>query len=94
MKSLEDPIRVGDWTFDHGAYDRDADVLYLSIGEPRPAVGEETPEGHVLRYDEKGEVCGLTLIDAGRLFKTDGRIDVTVPHRERVELRDSDLQPA
>lgn len=49
--------------FDHVLYDADADVAYLSIGEPRRAVGEQTPEGHVLLYDEEtGEFCGLTLI--------------------------------
>jgi uncharacterized protein YuzE len=44
-------------------YDEEADVLYLSIGEPRPAVGVDIGEGVVVRYDEIGrEVVGLTLI--------------------------------
>ena len=44
-------------------YDGDADVLYLSIGEPQPAVGVDIGEGVVLRYDEANrEVVGLTLI--------------------------------
>jgi len=44
-------------------YDEDADVLYLSIGEPRPALGVDIGEGAVLRYDEVNrEVVGLTLI--------------------------------
>ena len=44
-------------------YDQDADVLYLSVGEPRPAVGVDIGEGVVLRYDEdRKEVVGLTLI--------------------------------
>ena len=44
-------------------YDEDADVLYLSIGEPQPAVGVDIGEGAVLRYDEKqNKVVGLTLI--------------------------------
>jgi uncharacterized protein YuzE len=44
-------------------YDDDADVLYLSVGEPRPVVGVDIGYGVVLRYDEKtqGVVC-LTLI--------------------------------
>lgn len=45
------------------AYDREADVLYLSVGEPRPAVGVDIGEGLVLRYDEaRKEVAGLTVI--------------------------------
>lgn len=56
-------ITLGPWTFDHVSYDAEADVVYLSIGEPRRALGEETPEGHVALFEEEtGEFCGLTLI--------------------------------
>ncbi|WP_035994646.1 DUF2283 domain-containing protein [Leptolyngbya sp. KIOST-1] len=44
-------------------YDDEADVLYLSVGEPRPAVGIDIGDGVVLRYDEDTqEVVGLTVI--------------------------------
>ena len=44
-------------------YDEDADVLYLSVGEPRPAVGIDVGDGLVLRFDEtRREVAGLTVI--------------------------------
>ncbi len=44
-------------------YDNEADVLYLSVGEPRPAVGVDIGDGVVLRYDEDiQEVVGLTVI--------------------------------
>jgi uncharacterized protein YuzE len=44
-------------------YDEDADVLYLSVGEPRPALGIDVGDGVVVRYDEaKREIVGLTLI--------------------------------
>ena len=44
-------------------YDEEADVLYLSVGEPRPAVGMDIGEGIIIRYDEaRREVVGLTLI--------------------------------
>ncbi len=43
-------------------YDEDADVLYLSIGEPKPAVGVDIGEGIVVRYDEtENQIVGLTL---------------------------------
>jgi uncharacterized protein YuzE len=46
-----------------GRDDGFADVLYLSIGEPRPAVGVDVGEGVIVRYDEsKKEVVGLTVI--------------------------------
>lgn len=44
-------------------YDEEADVLYISIGEPRKALGVDIGEGAVVRYIEAtGEVVGLTLI--------------------------------
>ncbi len=44
-------------------YDEEADVLYLSMGEPRPAVGIDIGEGLILRYDENHqEIVGLTII--------------------------------
>jgi len=32
-------------------YDEEADVLYLSVGNPRPALGMDIGEGLILRYD-------------------------------------------
>lgn len=44
-------------------YDEEADVLYLSIGEPRPALGVDIGEGVVLRFDERRrEVVGITMM--------------------------------
>jgi hypothetical protein len=46
-----------------GEYDEEADVLYLSVGDPRPAVGIDIGDGLVRRYDEtKQELVGLTVI--------------------------------
>lgn len=65
VRILEKPAAI---TWD---YDEYADVLYLSIGEPQPAVGIDIGEGVVLRYDEtRKEVVGLTLIGLrARLLK-------------------------
>ncbi|MDB9529305.1 DUF2283 domain-containing protein [Oscillatoria sp. CS-180] len=44
-------------------YDDEADVLYLSVGTPRPAISVDIGDGVVLRYDEATqEVIGLTVI--------------------------------
>lgn len=44
-------------------YDEEADVLYISIGEPSKAVGVDIGEGAIIRYSEETkEVLGLTLI--------------------------------
>jgi uncharacterized protein YuzE len=78
--------RIGEWEFDHSKYDPEADILYLSIGGPREGYGEETPEGHILRFDESGEFYGVTIVDAQRLMQTEGQVVVTLPKPERITL--------
>ncbi len=44
-------------------YDKEADVLYISIGKPREALGIDIGDGNIVRYSEKsGEIVGLTLL--------------------------------
>ena len=44
-------------------YDEEADVLYISIGEPSKALGIDIGEGVIVRYaEDKEEVVGLTII--------------------------------
>ncbi len=44
-------------------YDDEADVLYISIGEPRWAEGIDIGEGTIVRLDPKSkEIVGLTLL--------------------------------
>lgn len=75
-------ITIGTITFDHVEYDADGDVLYLSVGEPREAADSYgTPEGHNVRYDDHGEVIGLTLVNSKWLLERDGELQVTFPNR-------------
>ena len=60
-------------------------TLYLHIGHPRAAAdSEQTPEGHVLRFDAAGKVIGLTIISAKWLLERDGELIVTLPEQVRV----------
>ena len=44
-------------------YDAEADVLYISVGAPRPALGVDIGDGLVVRFDEaRREVAGLTIV--------------------------------
>ncbi len=44
-------------------YDQEADVLYMSVGDPQPALGIDIGEGLVLRYSEtQSAIVGLTVI--------------------------------
>lgn len=86
-------IRIGQLVFDHADYDADGDVLYLHVGAPQPGEGEETPEGHVVRFAPGTQhIVGLTIINARHLLERDGRLFVTVP--EIVEASAADLAPA
>jgi uncharacterized protein YuzE len=79
-------ITIGHTTFDRVSYDREADVLYLHVGDPRTAVEfDATPEGYALRYDASGRLVGLTIVNAKRLLDGHGRIDITIPERVRVD---------
>ncbi len=50
-------------------YDREADVLYLSIGEPRRAVSREIGDDVLLRVDpETNAVVGLTIMNLSSRF--------------------------
>jgi uncharacterized protein YuzE len=86
-------IHIGPLVFDHADYDAEGDVLYLHVGEPIEAEGEETPEGHVLRYEPgTRRVVGLTVVNARWLLDRDARLTVTVP--ETVEASADELAPA
>lgn len=51
-------------------YDGEADVLYISFGPPRPAVGIDIGEGTVLRFDEKErKIVGITIIEVSQRVK-------------------------
>ncbi len=60
MEAIKIPKKEENLNWD---YDEEADVLYISIGEPQKALGVDIGEGEVVRYIEAtGEVVGLTLI--------------------------------
>jgi hypothetical protein len=86
-------VHIGPLVFDHADYDPEGDVLYLHIGEPVDAEGEETPEGHVVRFEPGTQrVVGLTVINARSVIDRDGRLIVTIP--ETVEASADELAPA
>jgi uncharacterized protein YuzE len=73
-------ITIAGISFDHHYYDARGDVLYLNVGEPRPASrGLETPDGHAIHYDESGAVIGLTLLNVRHALERDGGLTLTLP---------------
>jgi uncharacterized protein YuzE len=52
------------------SYDGAGDVLYLSIGEPRPAITRGDKNGLLIRSDpQTREVIGLTILDYEARFR-------------------------
>ena len=87
-------ITIGTLTFDRANYDAENDVLYLHLGEPQPGEGEETPEGHVLRYEPgTSQVIGLTVVGARETLERDGRLSITVPETIETTAEDSGTRP-
>jgi hypothetical protein len=86
-------IRIGNVAFDHADYDAENDVLYLHAGDPQDAEGEETPEGHVLRYAPGTQrIVGLTVLGIQHILDRDGELCVTIP--KSVTASADDLAPA
>lgn len=91
MKQVD--IRIGPVVFHHADYDAESDVLYLPVGEPKEAVGEETPEGHVLRFEPGTQrILGLTVLGVQAILDRDGELRITIP--ESVKASADDLAPA
>jgi len=68
-------ITIGPLSFDHADYDADNDVLYLHVGAPQAAEGEETPEGHVVRYAPgTSRIVGLTVLGARGVWSATGAL--------------------
>lgn len=86
-------IKIGPVTFDHADHDAENDVLYLHVGDPQTAEGEETPEGHVLRHAPGTQrIVGLTILGVQRILDHDGELLVTVP--KPIKVCAEDLAPA
>jgi uncharacterized protein YuzE len=92
-------VRVGNHEFDDVFFDSERDVLYMHKGKPIPARETiPTSEGHAVMFDGRGEIIGITVVNARWLAERDGRITVTIPETAsrpgRLETSASDLAPA
>lgn len=84
-------VTIAGVEFDRVTYDREADVLYLWVGEPRrPAYDDASPEGHYLQFDADGSLIAVTIVNARRIYEAEGEIPITLPEHRVVaaDLRD------
>ncbi|HEV3012390.1 MAG TPA: DUF2283 domain-containing protein [Actinomycetota bacterium] len=60
--------------------------LYLHAGDPAIAVEfGESPEGHALRYDARGRLVGVTIVNARWLLEQGEQVTITLPQPIRVD---------
>ena len=51
-------------------FDREGDILYLSLGKPRPAIAKEMGDDIIVRVDPKTQkVVGCTILNLTKRFK-------------------------
>ena len=82
-------------TFDQVAYDDDADVLYLHVGDPSTATDfAESAEGHAIRLGASGRVVGLTLLRPRYHLEKGDPITVTVQASARFQIDPSVVHAA
>ncbi len=62
------------------SYDTEADVAYLSFGEPKPSVTEELDDYVLVRRDPKTrEIKGVTITNFSHYFKARKEMRVEIP---------------
>ena len=65
--------------FDSIVYDERADVLYLTVGEPKePATRDATEQGHLVSYDKDGKVTAIALVNAKWLVDHEGGVRLPI----------------
>jgi uncharacterized protein YuzE len=81
-------ITIAGVTFEYHDYDRRGDTLFLAVDGPSKALAAtayETPEGHVVEYDEAGATIAVELLNVRRALERDGEIKLTCPQEHHVE---------
>jgi len=62
------------------SYDKDADVFYLSFGEPKASVTEELDDYVLVRRDPKTrDVTGITIANLTDYFAKKGKMRLEIP---------------
>ncbi len=54
----------------HFNYDEEADVMYISFGEPLPCESKEMGNGILHRYTLENELNGITIINYSKRIHT------------------------
>ena len=62
------------------SYDKEADVFYLSFGEPKQSVTEELDDNVLVRRDPKtGDLTGITITNLKDYFEKKREMKLEIP---------------
>jgi hypothetical protein len=62
-------------------------VLYAAIGHPRRGARERTPEAHYLRFDDRGRLSGIILMNPREQLEREGAVYLSLPEGDRVRVQ-------
>ncbi len=66
-------------------YDPKADALYIKLNDETIQRSDELGKGVIIDYDEKGELVGIELLRASRLFGGKKEVSIELGLTERAE---------
>ena len=56
-------------------YDREVDVLYISLSEKKIKESDESKPGIIIDYDKDGSIAGIEILDASKKIKNPSRVE-------------------
>ena len=80
-------MRSGRYSFPYTTYDPPSDVLYAAIGTPVPGRRVQTPESHILRFDDRDRFAGIIFMNPREQLERDGSVYVSLPEGDRVRVQ-------
>jgi uncharacterized protein YuzE len=80
-------VTIANTRFPYHAYDARADTLFVSVDGPRLTVPEEvfdTPEGHIVEYDNGGQLVAIELMEVRKRLDRDGQLRISLPEKPAI----------
>lgn len=59
-------------------YDKEVDVLYITLSDKKIKESDEEKPGIILDYDSKGLIVGIEILDASRKMKNPSKFEYEV----------------
>ena len=57
-------------------FDKEGDILDISLGEPEEAISREIEDDIIVRINEKNEIVGITVLNFEKRFEKSNKEDI------------------